>query len=532
MNKAFLPVLLLAPSLLLSQYQYRYQLNHLKNIRQQAFLYQKDLNVHTSIRPLDNWEIDSLKPKVSFDRILLLKPWWHRKLFEENLVYINKSDFSLTIDPVVNFQLGAESGEDDFRYINTRGFIVEGRIGQKFTFYSSFLENQARFPLHVAEFIGNKGVVPGYNISRDFGDNGFDYGIASGEISYTPNRFFSFTLGQGRNFFGEGYRSMLISDVGFNYPFFRIETSFWKIKYVNLWAQLYDIRPEIENSGAYARKYLSSHYLSININKRLNLSFFEAIVIGDTLQQRGLDASFLNPVIFYRPVEFAVGSRQGNALLGFGASYKLFDFNQIYGQFVLDEFSFESLTNGQGSWVNKYGWQIGIKDYQTLGVKGLFTRLEYNAARPYTYSHKVVLTNYGHYNQALAHPWGANFHELILQSVFQYNRWELEWKLIYGARGLDTNNSNWGSELYISYQEREQDLNNEIAQGLRADFLYSLLRVGWMMNPATGLKIEAGWQYRGFINDISVATSPFSSVTSHYFFAGLRTEFFNRYYDF
>ena len=149
--------------------------------------------------------------------------------------------------------------------------------------------------------------------------------MASGELTYTPDNIFSITLGQGRNFFGEGYRSMMLSDAAFNYPFLRIETTFWKVKYTNLWAQLYDVRPEaqLSTNGGYAKKYLSSHYLSINLTTRWNLSFFEAIVVGDTAQQEGVDISFFNPIIFYRPVEFAVGSQSGNALLGLGTSYKL-----------------------------------------------------------------------------------------------------------------------------------------------------------------------------------------------------------------
>ena len=41
-------------------------------------------------------------------------------------------------------------------------------------------------------------------------------------------------------------------------------------------------------------------------------------------------------------------------------------------------------------------------------------QIEYNRVRPYTYSHNTIVLNYGHNNQSMAHLWGANFSEAIL----------------------------------------------------------------------------------------------------------------------
>ncbi len=496
-------------------------------------MYNKAADVHTSIQPFDTWEMDSVITEGSegWEQTLSFgyKKWLWRKAFQEHLIDVKGRNYWFTADPVVNFQLGAEG---DLMFVNTRGFNLEGRLGTKFTFSSSFLENQAIFPTYISDYITYRDVVPGQGYQRDFGDSGFDYGIASGEFTYTPDEIFSVTIGQGRNFFGEGYRSMFLSDGAFNYPFLRVETTFWKIKYTNLWAQLYDVRTQaqVATNGSHAKKYLSSHYLSINVSPRWNLSFFEAIIIGDTAQQNGIDASFFNPIIFYRPVEFATGSRSGNAHIGMASSYKLADGLQAYGQFLLDEFTLDAVTDGSGSWVNKFAWQLGLKQYNSFGVDGLFSRLEYNGARPYTYSHKNVITNYGHYGQPLAHPWGANFHEGIVQIVYQRKRWEMEARFHYGKMGLDTAGSDWGSDIYQSYVNRELDEGNKVAQGVNGNYTYLLLRLGWLVNPATGLKVEAGARIRNL--SAAGVTLPFSSGSSQYFFVGLRTEFFNTYYDF
>jgi hypothetical protein len=515
--------------------QYLYQhINSLNNSKEEGDIYRKENNVHSSIRPLNRRQIDTVISTSAQDSYES-KSWLNRKAWHEHLVQVEEEKYAITIDPLVNFQLGFEQGEEAYRFMNTRGYLIEGRIGKNLSFYSTFLENQGRFANYISQYASRRRVIPGQSSPvRGFGEGGYDFGYVSGEVSYNPSEFFVFTAGQGRNFFGEGYRSMLLSDGSFSYPFFRIETTFWRFKYVNLWTQMYDIRGSAAvSSGNFARKYLSSHYLSININSRLNISVFEAIMVGDTSQQEGLDASFLNPIIFYRPVEFAVGSTNGNALLGAAFSYKTFDQQMLYGQFVLDEFSLSPLLAQEGSWVNKYGLQLGYKWYDAFNVEGLFQRLEYNGARPYTYQHREVLTNYAHYGSPLAHPWGANFHELIYQAIYQHNRWEGDLQFNFGRLGADAAGSNWGSDIYLSYNSREQDLGNETAQGISANYFYLQARAAFLINPASNLKFELGIRYRNFSPEVTegVKTTSMLNQESAMLIFGLRTEMFNRYYD-
>lgn len=94
--------------------------------------------------------------------------------------------------------------------------------------------------------------------------------------------------------------------------------------------------------------------------------------------------------------------------------------NKIYGQFILDEFKLKELTAGNGSASNKFGYQIGFKSYDFMKTKNLYMQMEYNRVRPYTYSHWTTLQNYGHYNQPLAHPLGANFAEFL--TIIRYHR--------------------------------------------------------------------------------------------------------------
>ncbi len=527
-------------SIVRGQYQFDF-LHHLENAMADTVVYQLGSPHHGALRPLNRWAIDSIKRPFPQESAAKAggSGWLYRKAFVENLVQIDRPEYALTINPVVNFQGSDMSNTSYVGYVNTRGYLLEGRIGQDLTFYSTFLENQGRYAPYMRRYAAEYRVIPGQGSTvRGFGDRGVDYSLPAGAVAYSPGKHFSFSLGQGRHFLGEGYRSLFLSDFSFSYPYFRIETQFGPVKYLNLWAQLYDTRQEARApayDNVYGKKYLSSHYLSINIGKRWNIAFFEAIILGDTTQQRGLDASFFNPVIFYRPIEFAVGSGSGNALLGGALSYKIMDGYQAYGQFLLDEFSIEDLLARNGSWVNKYAWQIGLKHYGALGIPGLFARLEYNGSRPYNYSHRTVLTNYAHYGSPLAHPYGANFHELLGQLLYRQERWEFEGRLIYALRGMDDEQNYWGTDLYRSYNQRVKDQGNWVGQGLSSHFWYGLARVAYRVNPASNLKLEAGLRWRSLQprkENIARATAPFATGNLFWGFIGLRTALFNQYFDF
>ncbi|MGB0178199.1 MAG: hypothetical protein ACPF9D_13615, partial [Owenweeksia sp.] len=104
----------------------------------------------------------------------------------------------------------------------------------------------------------------------------------------------------------------------------------------------------------------------------------------------------------------------------------------------------------------------------------------------------------------------------------------------YGKVGLDTNGTNWGSDIYKAYTTREKDYNNNTGQGLEASLTYVLLRAAWLINVESGFKVEAGLQLRqmnaGLDETANTRSLPLGG--SNMVFVGLRTEFLNRYFDF
>tara|TARA_R110001592_G_scaffold294034_6_gene563772 strand:- start:1113 stop:3038 length:1926 start_codon:yes stop_codon:yes gene_type:complete len=478
-------------------------------------------------------ETEALKKETS--------SWVGRKLWNEHLVQVEANDFWFTVDPILDLEGGKDTNADfSTTYNNTRGLLVQGGLGKHFNFYTTVYESQGRFAQYVNDYAESlkafgpdPAIVPGRGIGKRFRTDSYDYPVAEAYLSYAPAKFINIQFGHGKNFIGDGYRSLFLSDVASPHPFLKLNTSFWKIKYTNTWMWLKDVRPDATVDKAFLTKYMATHYLSWNVSKRLNIGLFESVLWTNS-NNRGFDINYLNPVIFYRAIEFETGQGAGNALLGASAKYKWNDNVNLYSQFILDEFSLTDVTAGQKSWKNKFGYQLGVKYFNAFKVNNLMLQFEYNRVRPYTYSHNTIVLNYGHNNQSMAHLWGANFSEAILIGRYHYKRWFGNAKIVLGVRGLDyndgTDNFSYGGDIYRDYNDRPFDTGIKVGQGNKTDTFYANLQGGYLINPASNLKIFTDITFRNFNPEVETA-SAFKSNTV-WFNIGLRTDLFNWYFDF
>lgn len=452
--------------------------------------------------------------------------WLNRKLFHESLINLDTAGLKLTIDPLVSFEIGRMIDEKQNTWVNTRGIKADGMIGKKVFFHTAFYESQAVFPKWTDIQANTLMVVPGQAMFKRFKETGFDYAFAEGHVTYSPSKYFDLKLGHGKNFIGDGYRSVFLSDAAFNYPYFIINTKVWNIEYVNIFSQLMDISQPKGSWDPWPKKYTTTHYLSWNITKWLNIGLFESIVwdAGDSTGKRGFELQYLNPVIFYRPVEFSLGSPD-NALLGGSIRFRILKSNFIYFQLLLDEFKLEHVLKGDGWWANKHGFQWGIKSFDPFGIKNLYIQAEYNHVRPYTYAHSTTLQNYGHYNQPLAHPQGANFREVILILEQRIKRWQMSYQLVRSTYGEDSTGTNFGHNIFFPYKTYVTEYGNKIGQGIKTKLFYHELKLGYIVNPATNLSLTAGLTIFNRKSDIA-------EIKDLHFWIGLRSAMFNRYYDF
>lgn len=431
----------------------------------------------------DNWEWaenannESKKPIFSF---------FYKK--KSDFFHYTNKDFDIHLNPVLYFQGGNQINDTNELFINTRGIEIRGMINNKIGFYTFMADNQARFPDYVRSRIDTYKVVPGEGFWKRFKKTGVDYITARGYFTFNIIKNISVQFGHDKNFIGNGYRSMILSDYSNSYLFLKLNTNVWKINYQNIFAEMISDTRSNPNR-IFPKKYCAFHHLSVNLTKNINIGLFETIIFGreDSLYYGQFDFNYLNPIIFYRSVEQQLGSPD-NAFMGLDYKVNFFKHFSFYGQIILDEFLLKEIRPNRtntGWWGNKHAFQFGLKYIDAAGISNLDLQIETNIARPYTYAHFNNFTNYSHYNQPLAHPLGANFYEMI--GIMRYQPPVLGGKLNFTAKlilatfGTDSAGSNWGGNVLLNYTTYEQEYNNKIAQGVKSNLIYTDITISYQI---------------------------------------------------
>ncbi|WP_423147437.1 gliding motility protein RemB [Rubrolithibacter danxiaensis] len=497
-----------------------------------ADVYNKNTRFHSALRPyfLDDSVIARKADSIlNYGVDTSRKGWVMRTLFNKHLIDVKKEDYTAYVDFLPDFQIGTDSYNNKNTWINTRGFQAGGTVGKKFSFYTSAFENQAEFARYYQEYVDSTHVVFGQATDRKPKGKVKDWSYVTAVVSYTPNKYLNVSIGQEKTFIGDGYRSMLLSDFASNYPFLRLTANLGNVQYMAMWAAMQDPgSPQFSYDSGYRKKGGVFHYLDWNVNNRLSLGFFDAIIWAqkDSLgNRRGFDLSYANPIIFLRPLEFTSGSPD-NAAIGLTAKYELFNKTAIYGQFFLDEFEAKSLFGGTGSYRNKWGLQLGLRGADLFKVERLNYLFEFNTATPYTYTSRARIINYANYNEPLAHSMGANFREVLGILNYSYRRFGFQGQFNFALYGMDTEpTDHYGKNIFKPYTDATIRTGNFIGEGLKTDFSYAQGTVSYLLNPKYNLRIELGGILRAETNSLR------ENKTSWITF-GLRSSFRSIYQDF
>jgi hypothetical protein len=400
-----------------------------------------------------------------------------------NLYETHSRFFDLKVNPIYNFKLAKE--RDDDQYLTQRGIDVRGSIDNRVYFQTNFVETQARFPEYINARIKQDTAIPGtsllfkpYNSNLFSFKSGYDYLNAQGLVGFNITPHIGLQLGNGQHFIGDGLRSLFLSNFANNYFFMKLNTKVWKLQYQNIFAELAAYNRSVGGNLNY-RKYMATHQLSFNVNQNLNFGIFETVIMNRTGH---FELQYLNPIIFYRSVEHSLGSPD-NVLLGANFKWNMAKRFSIYGQLILDEFVLKALfIDKDGWWANKFGNQIGIKYFNVLNIDHLDMQVEYNRVRPFTYSYYDNVNNYTHAYQNLAHPIGANFHEIMAKLRYQPT-WKLvfDGRLMYANVGENSANENWGNRPYIGSNTRKMENGYFIGEGVNAKILLMSMDVSYQL---------------------------------------------------
>lgn len=454
--------------------------------------YSWETNQHTAVKPMI---IDSIMTPL-YDSLMNVgvkerSTWVGRKLWNEHLIDIKGEDYTLYGDFIPDFQVGRDfGGGGKNTWLNTRGFQLGGTISDKFFFYTSAYENQAVFPTYVNDFIMENEVVPGQMYGK-LGTDQQDWTYASAIVSYSPKRNLNFSLAYDKNFIGDGYRSMLLSDISSNSTFLKFNGTFGDVQITSIVSYMLDPREVVSEGVSRSRsqrKWGAFQYADWNVSNRFSMGLFHSVLWAN---RDDAGASDMMQV-------------------GLNTKYKAFRNASLYGQLLLSK---------------KLAGQVGVRGFDALGVKNLNFLAEYNFAKPYSYADSDPLTSYSNYSKSLAHPFGANFREFVGIANYSYQKFDFSLQGNYGLYGLDiAEGDNYGKDLFKPYN-KDMAHDGGIGQGLKTKMVYADAKIAYVVNPKYNLRLEAGAALRRESNAEWTNTSSLITL-------GLRASFRNLYYDF
>ncbi|MDZ4822508.1 MAG: hypothetical protein SH856_03520 [Flavobacteriales bacterium] len=480
-----------------------------------------DSAYHTSLKPMarHRFYLDSTK---YFEKDT--NKYYYRisaKLWRDHLFKIEEEDFLVTIDPIFDFSFtydfaDTSAYQDTVRlWTNTRGVLLQGAIGKTVSFQSSVLENQSYFPqylrymvdsLGVKEQLPYYGLVPGFGRTKAFHVSGYDYSLASGWVCVQPWKWMDIQFGHGKNFIGHGYRSVLLSDVAYNYPYLKATAYFFKnkLQYTAIAAQLQTLKrlPLGEVPEALFSKNIGRfHYVSFSPDPRVELGVFEGTV-WQRWDSTGVKAL---PIMAYIPVpgvSSAVNStsKKHHTVAGANLRIKLNRHSFVYGQFAYD------LPN------TATAQQVGVR-YFGFGLKNLDVQAEWNSTSDYFYSNHETAETFGHMNQPLGYVAGGATQEFIASGSLQHRNFFIRLRFNYLEQKT-------GNEARLVMA----DLSDTLSFPLRVVNQYNA-ETGWTFNRKTNLQLAFG------LTERFDRMGLFHRHTSA-FYVVFRTALFNKYFDF
>lgn len=484
---------------------------------------------HPEIKPYSAWSVDAFEIDMPNRGCLMDKKG------EKQDVGGSYAEVSPRVNATGFYQSGS-----------SKSFALESFIGAgiyagykgKFMLNGDVLAGYNEPVKYLDRITDSLSMVPGYGPSNRQGGYGFNQSTFS--LSWKPGRLVEMHAGRGKHFIGEGYRSLFLSDYASNYNYLRTDVNVWRIRYMVLFAQMKAAQGYPNQIDPRTNKYSTMHYLSLNITKWWSVGAFEAVVweSEDSVQNRQFDINYLNPIIFFRPIEYSIGSSD-NSLLGFSSTIRPAAGLTLYGQVMLDEFYWQDVVApvyaalnpdssiGTGSWRNKQSLQLGVKYHNIAGWKNSTIIAEMNVVRPYMYSHGNSNQNYMNLTQPLAHPLGSNFIEWLAIAAWQpAPKWNLMLNATYSRKGYSTSMKHAGEDPNISsaYLSNATEFGYYQLQGRLVDVANVRAHASYTLVHSWNLRAEASVQYRmertsSTVNDIVMVS------------LGLRTALWNEYRD-
>jgi hypothetical protein len=426
------------------------------------------------------------------------KFWFTKKLCDEDLAIVNHKNYYIAVNPLINYQKMYSSNTAVNYYQNTRGIQIKFLLRNSIAFQSVFYENQALFPDYINAYMQQHLVAPGQGATKIFKETQHDFSQSQAVFLARIGNNIVVHFGHGKNFIGNGYRSMLLSDASFSYPFIKINYTKRHWQYSAIWTEY----------NQFYYKYYAKHYkknaaiqlLSYSPVSSLNFLFFQSINYK-TMNNEG--RTYPWPLFIPLPlaqIAFYGLENENNALLGLNAEWLIKSYVKIYSQIAIDGYD-KTQTAYQA------GFFIPDITNNRINKLQISFRVEFNQAFENIYDSEDSIQTYNHYNEALAHPLGNNFSEFLIHSIIDYRN--LRFTFLYNSY-LAKN-----KPISLLYTYKQFPDVDESTSNTRAEIAY-------IFNKKTNLQYFGGYYIHrstGYEN-------------TKYFSVGLKTSISNNYYAF
>lgn len=327
------------------------------------------------------------------------------RYYERHLLQWNEQKARIRFDALFKqrFDVYRSSALDSTRRTahTTGGGVLRGTLANSLAFYLQFENTLVRGEgIHQENFNPSQGmptVISGENVYQD--------DAAAYLVWRLP--WFDLEFGRDNAAWGPGYQgSLMLSANCPRFDMLRLRANYQKFHFTSIHGKL------ISSLG---EKYLAAHRIEIQPFRWLYLGGSESVIYGN----RGIEFSYLNPIMPFHIAEHHLGDRDNNTL---GADFAVFPAknHKFYGELFIDDFT--SAENPFTYFGNKFAFLTGYYWVNPFSISNLDFRAEYTRIEPNVYSHHDSINVYQNYNQHIGHWLEPNSDQLYSDLTFLVSR--------------------------------------------------------------------------------------------------------------
>ena len=328
-----------------------------------------------------------------------------KRYHERHLFLWDEKKARLRFDAILSqrFDIYRSDQSDSTQRIShtTGGGILRGILGNSLAIYVQFDNTLVR-----GEDIQRENFNPSQGMPTVIsGENVYQDDAAAYLVWRLP--WFDLQFGRDNAAWGPGYQgNLMLSGNCPRFDMLRLRANYKKFHFTSIHGKL--------NSSA-GEKYIAAHRLEIQPFRWLYLGGTESVIYGN----RGIEFSYLNPLMPYHIAEHHQGDRDNNTL-GFDITLFPKKGHKFYSELFIDDFT--TAENPFTYFGNKFAFLAGYHGVNPFGIPNIDFRAEYVRVEPYVYTHKDSINVFKHYNQNIGHWLQPNSDQFYLETRWLVNR--------------------------------------------------------------------------------------------------------------